>query len=199
MNGLKLKLDKLNLKPDLKLCLCVLAGCALCLSGCHADPDLSEIQENPGTQEFVTYKALPLPDLFLDLPEQYDTKSSRFYEEYYICEDASIIVTEDTRQAQYSSNYDYAVDALQEYQDMTSSLEMRSSEAITTNRGTSVQTLEFDYTIGDGEEAVRLTCLAGYLTDGNSMYIITCKSNTDTYERHREEFFSVIRSAVISK
>ncbi|MDE5884728.1 MAG: hypothetical protein K2H29_06605 [Oscillospiraceae bacterium] len=188
------------MKLNLKVLLCLLVSCVYCLSGCHALPDSSGSSESPEQQEtFLTYKALPLPDLFVDVPEYYETKSSQFYQEYYVCEDASIIITEDTRESQYISNYDYAVGALQEYQNMTSSLELRSSEAITTDQQMNVQTLEFDYTIGDGDDAARLTCLVGYLTDGNSMYIITCKSNTDTYENHRGEFFSVIRSAVISK
>ncbi|MDE5755114.1 MAG: hypothetical protein K2H89_11345 [Oscillospiraceae bacterium] len=172
---------------------------AFCLSGCNSAWDQNADSGDLPMETFVTYKALPLPDLFVDIPENYAIKSSQFYQEYYVCEDASIIITEDTRDSQYVSNYDYAVSALKEYQNMASSLELISSEAMTTQNATNVQTLEFDYTIGDGDESAKLTCFVGYLTDGHAMYIITCKSNTDTYESHRSEFLSVICSAAISK
>ncbi|MDE7094076.1 MAG: hypothetical protein K2O52_04100, partial [Oscillospiraceae bacterium] len=108
------------------------------------------------------------------------------------------IITEDTREKQYISAYDYSVQALLEYQNMTSSLELLSSDAISSSQDVTIQTLEFNYTIGDGDDSAKLTCFVGYLTEGSSMYIITCKANTDTYQNHREEFLSVMRSAVIN-
>ena len=150
-------------------------------------------------EEITSYKALPLPDLFVDVPEDFQKTSSEFYEEYYICDDASIIITEDTREKQYISAYDYSIQALVEYRNMTSSLEILSNEAISTNQNFTVQTLEFDYTIGDENDSAKLTCFVGYLTDGSSMYIITCKANTETYQNYRDEFLSVLQSAVIKK
>lgn len=174
---------------------------AFCLSGCSSAWDQNADSGNlsESIETFVTYKTMPLSDLFVDIPENYAVKSSRFYPEYYTCEDASIIITEDTRESQYVSNYDYAVTALKEYQNMASSLELIRNETMTTQDSTNIQTLEFDYTIGEGDECAELTCFVGYLTDGHSMYIITCKSNTETYESHRSEFQSVVCSAVISK
>ncbi len=164
-------------------------------TGCNISNENTQVTE----ETIITYKALPLPDLFINIPENYQKTSSVFYEEYYICDDASIIITEDTREKQYISAYDYSVQALLEYKNMTSSLELQKNEEISTNQDFTMQTLEFNYTIGDGADSAKLTCLVGYLTDGFSMYIITCKANTDTYENHREEFLSVLRSAVISK
>ena len=176
-----------------KLKLAVLAFCPLLmLSGCADTAPETEPQET-----VIVYQALPLPDLFVSIPENYQTTSSNAYKEYYICDDASIIITEDAREASYPSSYDYSVNALKEYQKVFPSLEYISSEKIQSACAYSVQTLEFNYAIGDGEDAAHLTCLVGYLTDGASMYIITCKSNTDTFRTHREEFIQVMQSADI--
>ncbi|MBD5143253.1 MAG: hypothetical protein HDT22_06545 [Ruminococcus sp.] len=162
------------------------------ITGCNvADSQETENKIN-------SYKALPLQNLFVDIPENYQKTSSEFYQEYYICDDASIIITEDTREKQYISAYDYSVQALLEYRNMTSSLELLSSDAIPSNQDFTIQTLEFNYTIGDDDDSAKLTCFVGYLTEGSSMYIITCKANTDTYQNHKEEFLSVMHSAVIN-
>ena len=164
----------------------------LMLSGCAGT-----VQESEPEEALIVYQTLPLPDLFVSIPENYETTSSNAYKEYYVCDDASIIITEDTREPSYSSAYDYSVRALNEYEKVISSLQFLSSEQLTSGCDYAVQTLEFNYDIGEGEEAAHLTCLAGYLTDGASMYIITCKSNADTYQNHKEEFIQVMHSASI--
>lgn len=179
----------MKLHLELVFILLLLTGCAV----------TSDTNSQPVEETIISYKALPLPDLFIDVPENYQKTSSEFYEEYYICDDASIIITQDTREAKYISAYDYSIKALREYQDMTSSVELLNNEAVKTNGASNVQTLEFNYMIGEGDNSAKLTCLVGYLTDGTSMYIITCKSNTDTYQSHREEFFSVMHSAMINE
>lgn len=167
---------------------------SLLLSGCTAAETDSQPEE-----PIVMYQKLSLPDLFISIPENYQTTSSQAYKEYYICEDASIIITEDTAKSKYSSTYDYAVSALNEYEKVTSSLELLGNEVLSSSCDYNIQTMEFNYTLGEGEQAPALTCLVGYLTDGVSMYIITCKSNTETYSSHREEFRQVLQSAVIAR
>ncbi len=145
------------------------------------------------------YQALPLPDLAVKIPENYQKTSSRAYEEYYVCEDASIILTEDTSQGYYASAYDYSVSALNQYEKATTSIEFLSSESTDSGCQFPVQLLEFNYTLGEGDDAARMTCMAGYMTDNAVMYIITCKSNTDTYQSHRDEFLQVMHTVAVSK
>ena len=180
----------LKLFVSLSLCLALTILC----TGCSTQDTASE----QPLETVITFKALPLPDLFVDIPEDYQVTSSNAYKEYYVCDDASIIITEDKRKANYPSAYEYSIMALNEYEKIASTLTYLNSESIPAS-GYDVRTLEFDYTIGEGDEAAKLTCLAGYLTDGLSMYIITCKSNTETYQSHRQEFVSVMQSAVIAR
>ena len=135
----------------------------------------------------------------VEIPENYQKTSSQAYKEYYISGDASIIITEDTRQEHYDSAYDYSITALNEYEEVTSSLNYLNSEVLSTGSSAKVQTLEFEYTLTDEPDATKMSCLAGYMTDGASMYIITCKSSSATYPSHKNEFLQVMQSAVISK
>lgn len=164
-------------------------------SACAAQPEKDSAPE----ETYVVYQALPLPDLFINVPENYQKTSSQAYQEYYICDDASIIVTEDTRQERYTSAYDYSVTALKEYENMTASLNYLDNETLSTGCIYKMQTLEFEYTLTKEADATKMSCLAGYMTDGKSMYIITCKSSSATYPSHKNEFLQVMQSAVISR
>lgn len=166
---------------------------ACCCVGCDSIPS-----KEPTESVVDVYQALPLPDLHVSIPERFKTTSSEFYKEYYICEDASIIITEDTADAPYNSVYDYSVKALVEYQNVTSELKLLNDELLHAD-ATAIQMMEFTYTLGEGDKSISKTCMVGYLTDRNSMYIITCKSDVDTYENFREDFLSVIRSAYYMK
>ncbi len=160
----------------------------LLLTGCTPAQE-----ESTESEPITVYKALPLPDLYMEIPERFATTSSELYEEYYICEDASIICTEDTEDAPYGSVYDYAISALTEYQKITTTLELMGNELLYADN-LAVQTLEFRYSIGEGEDALKMTCMVGYVTDTESMYIITCKSKQDTYDEYRADFESVLTS-----
>ena len=62
---------------------------ACCCVGCDSIPS-----KEPTESVVDVYQALPLPDLHVSIPERFKTTSSEFYKEYYICEDASIIITD---------------------------------------------------------------------------------------------------------
>lgn len=172
-----------------KLTALLLAG-MLCFTGCSTLEQADSVAET----EPPMFRALPLPDLYVEIPERFSTTSSTFYEEYYICEDASIIVTQDTENPPYASVEDYSVKALNEYKSVTQELEFLSSEMIYAGTA-AVQTLEFNYTLSNDTGTVEKTCLVGYMTDTESMYIITCKSDKATYQEYREDFLRVIQSA----
>ena len=168
-------------------CAAVLLAAPL-LCACNAGTDKEPVQTE------TVYEALPLPDLFLSIPDNFQETSSKAYDVFYQDEDATIIVTQDNRQPEYTSLHDYAVSALVEYQNATSALEVIGEDTVYAG-STAVQTMEFTYTIGTGESAMTKNCLVGYLTDSTNMYIITCKSDPETYEKFRPQFLNVLQSA----
>ena len=169
--------------------LCCLCLGAMLLTGCGAKKTESEPTQIP------VYEALPLPDIKLDIPEGYEATSSELCETFYVKDDASIIITED-KNGPFDSTYDYSITALRQYQQVATTVEVLSNEAFDCVNAP-LQTLEFRYTLGDNAEA-DMTVLAGYVTDGESMFIVTCKSNTTTYAQHRDEFFTVMRSLMVT-
>ena len=162
--------------------------CLLTMTGCDSQPDQEEIPS------FPVFKDLPLPDVFAEIPENYQAVSSGTYQKYYTYEDASIIFTEDTSKTNYYSAYEYSIQALKSYQELTDTVDFIENEKLFSSDGYAIETLEFQYSL-DHENTI--TALTGYFTDGKVMYIITCKSNADTYQNHKEEFIQVMHSASI--
>lgn len=171
--------------------LAVLAAACVLLTGCA-----STAAEQESTEEtMVVYQALPLPDLFVKIPEGYEETSSQFYEKYYIQDDASIIITEDN-DSPNTPIKDYSTKALVQYQGMTKSLDVIGDDVVYADK-IAVQILEFTYTLA--EDGPKLTTMVGFATDGQTIYILTCKSSEETYEQHRAEFLTVMKSIRIDK
>ena len=168
------------------LCLLTAACMLLPCAGCAAP-------EEPAA-EIDVYQALPLPDLFLSIPEGFEKTSSEMIEEYYIKDDATIIATEDVG-VNGNDLHGYAINALREYERVATEVSNTVDSYIETPYSV-VQTLEFDYALGE-DGGLKLHCLVGYLTDNVNVYIITCKSQQDTFEQYREDFMTVLSSARI--
>ena len=162
--------------------------CALVLTGCSAVPD-TRTEELP-TETIAVYQALPLPDVFVKIPEQFEKTSSRFYEQSYLCEDASIIITED-KDAAGTSAKDYRTKAMVQYQDMCHTFDLIGNEQLFAGN-LSVEMLEFTYAVAEGDPP--LTTMVGFTTDGSSVYIITCKCREENYPSYRDQFYSVLES-----
>jgi hypothetical protein len=171
--------------------LAVLAAAGLLLTGCGSISAKEEVTE----ETMVVYQALPLPDLFVKIPEGYTETSSQFYEKYYIQDDASIIITEDN-DSPNTPIKDYSTRALVQYQDMTKTLEVTGSDVVYAGH-IAVQLLEFDYTLAD--DGPVLSTMVGYATDGQTIYILTCKCSKEHYDQRREEFLTVMQSIRIDK
>ena len=166
----------------------LLLAALLSLTGCAAGANGETTAETQETM--IVYKALPLPDLTVNIPEGYEETSSRFYDKFYIKDDATIIITEDNEKGDMPPR-DFSVDALTQYQKLTNSLEM-IGDSTTLAGDQIVQILEFTYTIEAGDQPI--STMVGYSTDGRTMYIITCKCDAENYTAHREEFLTVIQS-----
>ena len=177
---------KYRISAVLCMVMLLLAGCSS-KSGKNTDETLETV---------VVYQALPLPDIFVDIPESFEETSSQFYEKYYICEDASIIVTED-KNGPFPSAYDYSLSALEQYRSVANTLEVLSQDALTA-KNCGIQMIEFNYTLGENNDT-QMSTMVGFVTDGDSMYIITCKSNTSTYAEYQNAFRTVMESVMLAE
>lgn len=172
--------------------LTVCTACALLLTGCSG---VSGKTEEQTSETLVVYKALPLPNLFVDIPERFEETSSEFYEKYYICDDASIIITEDQQSAGVSIK-DYSIQALVQYQDLTKTLDITGDELVYAD-SLAVQVLEFTYTLA--EDGPAISTMVGFAGDLKSVYIVTCKCAEEHYAEYRDDFMTVMTSMRIDK
>ncbi len=163
----------------------LLAG-MLTLTGCASGSS----EEREPQQTVVVYQALPLPDLHINVPDGFEETSSRFYDKFYIQNDATIIITED-KDAGVKSARDFCVDALTKYEKMTKSLDVLGDSVVYADN-LAVQILEFTYIVEEGDDP--MTCMTGYLGTDGTMYIVTCKCKAENYEAHRSEFLAVMQS-----
>ena len=166
----------------------LLLAVLLAMTGCAAGEGGENTAET--LESIVVYKALPLPDLTVEIPDGYEETSSQFYEKFYKKDDATIIITEDNEGGKKSVR-DFSAEALLEYQKVTHSLDMIGDETVLAGHMT-CQILEFTYTIEEGDAPI--SSMVGFAADGSTMYIITCKCNAENYESHRGEFKTVIQS-----
>ena len=70
------------------------------------------------------------------------------------------------------------MEALAQYKQATKSLNYIGEDMIQ-NEIYNIYVLEFSYTVAD--DVPEMTSYVGYLTDGNSMYIITCSAESENY------------------
>jgi hypothetical protein len=167
-------------------------GMAMLLTGCQSQTS----SEEQITETVNVFQALPLPDLYIEIPEDYQKTSSQFYQEYYVKDSASIIVTEDASQKDYPSNRDFAINALSQYKQTTKSLNYIGEDWIQSGNY-KVYVLEFSYIVAD--DVPEMTSYIGYVTDGDSMYIITCSAHSEDYPNHKDEFKQVLGSVRITR
>ncbi len=171
-----------------------LTAAALLLTGCSVQiPGFPQEESEP---EIAVYNQLPLPALFADIPQTFTETSSEQIDKFYVCDDASIIFMEDPNPC--NDLYAYAISALVEYQKLATSEETIDDAVIQGNSHT-VQTLEFIYSLGEEGDGPTLHAIVGFISDGASVFTVTCKSEVDTFESHREEFLTTLRSVRIDR
>lgn len=172
------------------LCAAMLFSGALCACGENSDSTSSEYAE------FIGQLGLPA-GLTFTKPEGFAPHSSDTYEEYYIKDDASIILTEEPLAQGYDTAEAYAKRALEQYTAATEHFALVAQTPLP-REDADARTLEFSYTIKIGTEQFSYHCLTGYLLTADTAYIITCKSKEETFEQYRSAFETFISGAAPS-
>lgn len=170
--------------------ICVL--CTLLLSGslCGCGGDTASSSELPA---LIGQLALP-EGLEFSVPEGFSAQSSEMYEEYYVKDDASIIITEEPLEAAFSTAQSYADRAVEQYEQATDSFSLIARTPMEYTGAEGV-TLEFSYTISVDTHQFAFHSLTGYLLTEDTAYIITCKAKEETFAAYRSAFADCIADA----
>lgn len=170
-----------------------LSCCALttCLFSCSKD----EKSKNAENESSILEVMIPLekPDVNIDIPKDYSETSTESNSTVYIKEDASIIINGDEFTDEYKNIDEYKEYAKKIFSEVSDEMEIKSEETISAG-SINVRLLEYTYGINTNDGKFTKACMVAFFTDDEKPYIITCKSDVDTYESYRSEFVDIIKS-----
>lgn len=179
------------------LLLCMLLICCT-FTGCISNPDLSSLSnEESSLSDGVILIPTALPEYFtITIPEGFQTTSSAAYDEYYILDDASIIITDDPIAISGERLEDYMAKVKSIYEQTADCYALISEENPTIN-DVEASILEFSYAIVGENKQQDMQCMVAVLLHHDVAYVITCKSLAQNFPLYRGTFRSCIESIVI--
>jgi len=176
-----------------KLCIipALLSVLIFMLFGCETVPNTSK--EN---SEIM----IPLygPDINFSIPEKFSQTSTEKNNTAYICDNASVIINQDYLTEKVSGLHAYVAYSKELYQKITDKYTEISQEESDINGMDGIIT-EFSYDInGKDNNTLSMTCLVGFYSDPvnkpNNIYIVTCKSDSESYPDFKDDFLNIIQS-----
>lgn len=176
-----------------KLCIipALLSVLIFMLFGCETVPNASK-----GNSEIM----IPLyqPDISFSIPEKFSQTSTEKNNTAYICDNASVIVNQDYLTEKVSGLHAYVSYSKELYQKITDKYSEINQEESEINGMNRIIT-EFNYDInGKNNSTLSMTCLVGFYSDPvnkpNNVYIVTCKSDSESYPDFKNDFLNIIES-----
>ncbi len=178
----------------LMLCATFCFGC----TGCISNPDLNSSSEAESSlDDGIVLIPTALPEYFdITIPAGFTATSSAAYEEYYIYNDASIIITDDPIAISGERLDNYAAKVKDMYE-QTADNYLLLNEAKETINGTDAVLLEFTYALVGQNKKQDLQAMVCIMLHHDVAYVITCKSKAENFMQYRAGFRNAINTIVI--
>ncbi len=170
----------------------LIAGIAALSERTGRGTDESSLLPAEGTQYMLIPSAMP-ERIRLIPPAGFTETSSDYYEKYYIKDDASVIVTGEPLTIYGMDAEHYSQSVLEQYKSTVEGFELLNQEDIIVSDA-ACKLMEFQYSITGVDQERKMQCLTAITVKDDYVYIITCKSNVNTYLSYREEFRHTIES-----
>lgn len=138
-------------------------------------------------------KPLEMPDVNITIPDSYEKSSTDSNKTVFLKDDASIIVNEDVFTEEYKTLDEYVDYAVEVYKKYSSSLDLLKNEVVTVG-GLNGKLVEYIYTLDTENGEFSKYCMTAFFSDGEKLYLITCKADTDTYNDYHSEFMETVNS-----
>lgn len=156
----------------------------------------AELSEPAQTEMIVVPSRMP-ERLKLTVPNGFTETSSERFDKYYIRDDASIIVTGEKIVIGGELLGDYVEGMKQQYAQTAEDYHLDSEKIITVD-GVECRLLEFGYALAGENFRQEFGCLTGVFIKDNYVYIITCKSRSETFAANVADFRKTIQSAAVT-
>ncbi|MBQ4346262.1 MAG: hypothetical protein IJC75_03910 [Oscillospiraceae bacterium] len=174
------------------------AAIAFGCTGCMTNPDQSSLAEpESSASDSIILIPSALPENFtITLPPGFTATSSAAYEEYYILNDASIIISDDPIAISGERLEHYTAQIKEVYEQTADDYRLQDESTVTIN-GTNAVILEFSYALIGENARQDLQAMVAVMLHHDVAYVITCKSKAETYLQYRGMFRSAIDSIEI--
>lgn len=165
------------------------------LCGCEKVP-----KSNSGNSEIM----LPLfePDIKFSIPESFSQTSTEKNNTAYVCKNASIIVNEDNLSQEVPGLHAYVTYSKELYKSITDDYNEINEEKAEIN-GLETVITEFAYEIKGESGVLSMNCIVGFYCDPVNkpmkIYIVTCKSDSESYPDYRDDFIKTIQSVRLNQ
>ncbi|MBR6761691.1 MAG: hypothetical protein IKM30_06615 [Oscillospiraceae bacterium] len=167
--------------------------CCLVLTGCSGKSESSGSDLDSLGQDIVIIPSA-LPENFtIKIPGDFTTTSSASFDEYYVKDDASIIITDDPIAISGEKVETYMKKVKEAYEKTADQYEVYSEEYPTIH-DTDACILEFGYAIVGADAKQAMRCMTAVLIHHDVAYVITCKSRAETFGLYRQAFRACIDS-----
>lgn len=160
-----------------------------CVCGCNGKKNDSVSESS--MPEIM--KKLEMPDVDISVPADYESSSTDSNETVFVKNDASIIINSDEFTEQYKTLDEYVDFAIETYKAYTDETEILVNDKISAN-GCDGRMLEYTYKLNTGNGIFSKYCMTAFFSDSDQIYLVTCKSDVDTYENYHSEFLSIVNS-----
>ena len=149
-----------------------------------------------GSEMIVVPSEMP-EGITMQMPAGFTETTSPYYDKYFICDDASVIVTGEPLTIYGQDVRTYGESMKQQYQDTADDFLLLSEEN-TSVANADCCLYEFTYAIKGEDVTQEMQCLTAVVIKNERVYIVTCKSRRETFMKYRQPFRKMIESIQIA-
>ncbi len=149
-----------------------------------------------GTEMIIVPSEMP-EGINMQVPAGFTETNSPYYDKYFICNDASVIVTGEPLTLYGMDVKTYGESMKQQYREAADDFTLLSEEDTVVSEADCCL-YEFTYAI-KGEDAVQeMQCITAVVIKDERVYIVTCKSHRENFMNYRQAFRKMIESIQIT-
>ena len=187
-----------------KTLLILLASANLLAAGCTVStvrPHESSIEESSlaeNSDDIVVVPAERPSELNLRIPDGFTEKSSEYCNQFYVCDDASIIITSEQQSIHGIRLDEFAEETKFSYEHTADNYVLCDEQKLQIDNKDCVL-LDFTYDIIGEDKTQTMHALTALFMENDTKYAVTCKSRTETFGSYSGIFRRAIETVTIAE
>ncbi|MBR3044529.1 MAG: hypothetical protein IKI45_08610 [Oscillospiraceae bacterium] len=149
-----------------------------------------------GTEMLIIPSEMP-ERISMDVDPAFTETNSAYYDKYYVCNDASVIVTGEKLSIYGQTVKEYGDSVLQQYQQTADDFALLSDETIPVSE-VECRVFDFTYAVKSDDAQQNMQCTTAVLIKDEQVYLVTCKSHLENFSIYQTAFRRMIESIRIA-